>query len=317
MVTDLLGPFLRAQRAMIVDGALATELERRGADLPASLWSARLLIENPSLIREVHAAYFGAGADLAITATYQASFEGFARSGIGRTEAVALMRKAVQLARDARDEFWQDPGHHPGRQLPLIAASVGPYGASLSDGSEYRGDYALDEDQLYAWHESRFDVLATSGADLLACETIPCAMEVRALLRLLRRHPSMPAWISISARDGLHLSSGELFRDVVTEVRDHPQVLAVGVNCTAPSHVTSLIHEARSASTLPIVVYPNSGDVWNAETRCWIPGAAAFDFAASAREWVAAGASLVGGCCRTSPTDIAALSEWVRSDASR
>lgn len=315
MVTDLLGPFLRAQRAIIVDGALATELERRGADLSDPLWSARMLIENPSLIRDVHAAYFRAGADVAITATYQASFDGFARAGIGTTDAVALMQRAVQLAREARDEFWEEPVNRTGRQFPLIAASVGPYGASLADGSEYRGDYALDEQQLCDWHEARFDVLAASGADLLACETIPCASEVRALLRLLRRHPRMAAWITVSARDGLHLSSGERFRDVVTHVAQDPQVLAVGVNCTVPSHITSLIQEARRVTTLPIIVYPNSGDVWNAETRCWVPRAGAFDLVASARDWLAAGASAVGGCCGTSPSEIAALSGWIRSEA--
>jgi homocysteine S-methyltransferase len=314
-VTDPLAPFLRTQRAMIVDGALATELERRGANLSDPLWSARMLIENPALIREVHTAYYRAGADVAITATYQASFDGFVRAGFSAVESVHLMRHAVQLATEARDEVWADASSRTGRQRPLVAASVGPYGASLADGSEYRGDYALDEPQLVDWHADRFDVLATSGAELLACETIPCASEVRALLRLLTRHPAARAWISVSARDGLHLSSGELFRDVVADVVQHAQVVAVGINCTAPQHVTSLIEEARRVSTLPVVVYPNSGDVWNAESRCWVPGTSRYEFLASAREWIAAGASLVGGCCGTSPADILALSSWVRSGA--
>ena len=310
---DPLAPFLSAQRAMIVDGALATELERRGADLTDPLWSARVLIEQPALIRDVHAAYFRAGADVAITATYQASFDGFARAGISATESVRLMRRAVQMACDAREEYWADAAVRLGRQRPLVAASVGPYGATLADGSEYRGDYALDEPQLVDWHAARFDVLATSGADLLACETIPCASEVRALLRLLSRYPESRAWISVSARDGLHLSSGERFRDLVADVAQHAQVVAVGVNCTAPEHVTSLIGEARSVSTLPIVVYPNSGDSWNAENRCWVPRVPAIEFLSFAKEWVAAGASLVGGCCGTSPADIVALASWVRS----
>ena len=218
VLADLFAPFLAARGVVVVDGALATELERRGADLSDTLWSARVLLEQPALIRAVHDDYFAAGADVAITSTYQATFEGLARRGLDAAQAAALMRTSVQLAIESRDAFWAVEANRAGRARPLVAASVGPYGAFLADGSEYRGDYALDEEALSAWHRPRFELLADCGADLLACETIPCAAEARALRRLLHAAPAARAWFSFSARDGVHLSSGERFADVVAEM---------------------------------------------------------------------------------------------------
>lgn len=304
---DLFAPFVAARGMVVVDGALATELERRGADLRDALWSARVLLEQPDLIRAVHADYFAAGADVAITATYQATFDGLATRGLDAAAAAALMRHAVALACGARDAFWAEPAHRVGRARPLVAASVGPYGAFLADGSEYRGDYALDETALVEWHRKRFHVLATAGADLLACETIPCAAEGRALVRLLAEVPAARAWLTFTARDGEHLSSGERFADVVAELAGHPQLVAIGINCTPPQHVESLVRAAHAVTTLPIITYPNSGDTWDAVARAWVPAPTCPSLAEFLPRWRAAGATLIGGCCRTTPADIAAL----------
>ncbi len=300
-------PFLTTRGLVVVDGALATELESRGADLADPLWSARVLPEQPELIRQVHAEYVAAGADVAIAATYQATVQGFGARGIDRVHAEALMRLAVSLACDARDAYWSNPSHRVGRARPLVAASVGPYGAYLADGSEYRGNYALDDDALVAWHRDRFAVLAASGADLLACETIPCGAEARAMLRLLDEHPASRAWIAFSARDGEHLSSGEQFDELAALVGAHPQVVAVGINCTAPMHVPSLIRAARAVTDTPIIVYPNSGETYDAVAKRWTMPVARAPFAECAREWRDAGAVAIGGCCRTTPADIAAM----------
>jgi homocysteine S-methyltransferase len=300
-------PFVAARGLVVVDGALATELEARGADLADPLWSARVLLEQPALIAQVHADYFAAGADIAIAATYQATVQGFASRGLDRVAAEGLMRGAVAMAREARDAFWADPGHRIGRARPLVAASVGPYGAFLADGSEYRGDYPLNEDALVAWHHDRFALLTHSGADLLACETIPCAAEARALLRLLDEHPQARAWLTFSARDDVHLSSGERFDDIAAVVGAHPQVIAVGINCTAPAHVAPLICAARAVTDTPIIVYPNAGETFDPVTKRWAPTAACVPFVDSARAWQLAGAMAIGGCCRTTPSDIAAL----------
>ncbi len=307
----MIDPFahlIEANGFVLVDGAMATELERLGADLADPLWSARVLLEQPSLIRQVHDAYFAAGADVAITATYQATFEGLATRGLDRAAAATLMRQAVALATESRDAFWSQAANRVQRQRPLVAASVGPYGAFLADGSEYRGEYLLDENELFAWHAPRFDVLAESGADFIACETIPCGAEARALLRLLDRHPGVHAWISFSARDDAHISNGERFADLAAEVGAHPQVLAVGVNCTAPQHVAALVRAARAGTNARIVVYPNSGERYLAAEKRWDDAPTCVPFVDSAREWYAAGARLIGGCCRTSPADIQALS---------
>jgi homocysteine S-methyltransferase len=255
----------------------------------------------------VHADYFAAGADIAITSTYQATFEGFARRGLDAGGAAALMRLSVQLACEARDAFWSKPANRLGRARPLVAASVGPYGAFLADGSEYRGDYALDEDALVAWHRARFAVLAASGADLLACETIPCGSEARALLRLLAEHPDARAWISFSASDGERISNGEPFAPLAAAIGAHRQVVAVGINCTAPQHVASLIRAARAVTDTAVIVYPNSGETWVSAEHRWSSVAECAPFASLAHAWIDAGAVVVGGCCRTTPDDIRAI----------
>lgn len=291
----------------ILDGALATELERRGADLRDQLWSARLLVDNPALIRQVHLDYFNAGADVATTASYQATFAGFARLGLDHAAAAELMRLSVHLALEAREQFWANPQQRAGRRWPLVAASIGPYGAFLADGSEYRGHYGLSVDELIDFHRPRMAVLAESGADLFACETIPCPQETQALLRLLAEFPHMSAWLSYSCRDGQHVCQGEPFAECAALANESPQVMAVGVNCTAPRFVEELLQIGRTVTDKPLVCYPNSGEAWDAVNRCWVEGSTAADFADLALRWRAAGAQLIGGCCRTTPEDIRAL----------
>lgn len=305
-MSNPVAPFLERQGVMILDGGLATELEARGCDLCDELWSARVLIEDPDLVGRVHADYLAAGADCIASASYQASFEGFQRRGLSEDEAAELLRLSVRLAIRARDAFWGDPANRSGRLRPLVAASVGPYGAALADGSEYTGVYDLDEPGLRAFHRQRWRVLAASGADLLACETIPSQAEAGVLLRLLRETPRAYAWFSFSCRDG-KLSDGTPLVDTLAPFTDQPQVVAVGVNCTPPSSILHLIVEARRAVDTPIVVYPNSGEGWDAEQRCWVGTAEAVDFATASERWRDAGASLIGGCCRTGPQHIEAI----------
>jgi homocysteine S-methyltransferase len=304
---DPIKEFLEKRRVMILDGALATELERRGANLKDSLWSAKCLIEQPDIIRILHFDYFAAGADVATTATYQASFEGFARRGIERGPAAQLMRDAVALAIAARDEFWAFEPNRAGRLRPLVAASLGPYGAMLADGSEYRGHYAVATQALADFHRPRLEVLANAGADLLACETIPCLREAQVLARLLRNFPTLSAWISFSCKDGQHVSEGEDIGACVAELQEYPQIAAVGVNCSRPDYITPLLRHMRERTDKPLVVYPNSGECYDASSKQWSGAAGAMRIGDAAREWYAEGARLIGGCCRTTPEDIRAV----------
>ena len=310
-----LGAFLAQQPWVILDGALATELERRGADLADPLWSAKCLIEQPDLIRAVHLEYFRAGADVATTATYQASFEAFAARGIAPAAAAQLMRRAVTLAIEAREQFWSQAQNRTGRLRPLIAASIGPYGAVLADGSEYRGHYALGERELEQFHRARLQVLAESGADLLACETLPSLREALVLARLLREFPSASAWISFSCRDGQHTCEGQRIADCAAQLNDFPQIVALGVNCTAPQFIAPLLQQMRGCTSKPLLAYPNSGELYDAATKRWSATHAATCFADAAPAWYAAGARLIGGCCRTGPGDIAALRARVGAGA--
>jgi homocysteine S-methyltransferase len=305
---------LATQPCLVLDGALATELERRGCDLHDPLWSAKVLIEQPEQIRAVHSDYFEAGADIAITASYQATFEGFAARGLSADTATELLRRSVQLACEARDAYWSNVAHqHSGRARPLVAASIGPYGAWLHDGSEYRGDYGLTIEQLIAFHRPRMAVLANAGADLLACETIPSLDEARALARLLREFPDTYAWISFSARNGSEISHGELLADCLAELDDHPQIVALGVNCTAPQHIAALVETASAVTTKPIVIYPNSGETYDAVHQCWLGTSSSAHLTTLAQQWYERGARLIGGCCRTTPDDIRTIAAWRNS----
>ena len=274
---------------LFLDGGLATELEAQGHDLSSALWSARLLTDDPASIVAAHLAYFEAGAQVAITASYQAPLE--------------LIGSSVRLARQARD--------HHGRPERWIAGSVGPYGASRADGSEYHGHYGLSVADLRVWHRPRIEQLAEAGADLLALETVPCLAEVEALLAEVAG-TGLPAWLSITCA-GDRTRAGEPAGEAFAMARDVDEVLAVGVNCTDPRDATGLVRAAATASGKPVVIYPNSGESWNAVERRWI-GEPAFRVE-DVQQWVDDGARLIGGCCRVGPAQIAALVGQVRSAA--
>jgi len=286
-----------SESVLISDGGLATELEARGFDLSAtsqpSLWSARLLADAPQEIVAVHAAYFRAGATIATTASYQASFEGFAAHGLDRREAAVLMGRSVELARAARAEAGGGG---------LVAASVGPYGAALADGSEYRGRYGLSVAALSRWHRPRLEILAEAGADVLACETVPDVDEAEALVNLVGS-VGVRAWLSYTI-DGARTRAGQPLADAFAVAAGIPQIVAIGVNCCAPGDVLPAISMAAAVGK-PVIVYPNSGERWDRRRRQWT-GRSQFS-AGLAKQWVAAGARIVGGCCRVGPADIAAL----------
>ncbi|MBM4070067.1 MAG: homocysteine S-methyltransferase [Planctomycetes bacterium] len=306
MASNPLQALLDARGTVVLDGALATELERRGADLDDPLWSARLLIDEPERIREVHREYFAAGADIATTASYQATFAGFARRGLDAQSAACLLRLSVQLAREARDEFLAAVG--PRDAVPLVAASCGCYGAALHDGSEYRGDYGLSRQQLSDFHRPRLESLLESEPDLLAFETIPCLIEAEAIVRLLENYPHVSAWLSFSCRDERHVCHGERLHECLVVAESAPQVTAAGINCTPPRFVNALLESLAGHACKPLIVYPNRGESWDAPHRRWLPGPAMpGDWGQAARQWRARGARIIGGCCRTTPADIRAL----------
>lgn len=270
--------------ALVLDGGLATELERRGVSIEGVLWSARALVEQPAVVRQVHADYLAAGADVVSTATYQAAL-----STLGDP---AILRRGVELARGARDEV---------RPHALVAASMGPYGAHLADGSEYRGDYGVSAAVLEDFHLRQAEALWRAGPDLLAFETVPSRVEAEAIVRALERLGRPPAWISFSVRDAASLSAGDRIAEALTAVGR--EVGAVGLNCAAPA----LLAAALRPVDAEVLVYPNSGEVWSAAARAWSGSSASDDRAATVAAFRAAGATVIGGCCRTTPADIAVV----------
>lgn len=304
--------FLKGNKLMILDGALATELERRGCDINDSLWSAKILAKNPEVIKDVHYDYFASGADCAITASYQATIKGFVENGYSEDEARRLISKSVEIAKEARDEFWKDEKNRENRSYPIVAASVGPYGAYLADGSEYRGNYNISDDELKNFHKERIELLIKAGADILACETIPCLQEAKAIVEVVKEFEGVYCWISFSCKSETEISDGTLISTCIKELEALPQVAAVGINCTAPNYVSSLIKEIKEVSKKAIVAYPNSGEEYNANTKDWHGKTSDKCFCESCKSWYEDGARLIGGCCRTTPEDIKSIADWAR-----
>lgn len=303
-----LTPILAANPFMVLDGALATELEARGCNLNNALWSAKVLLDNPQLIYQVHLDYFRAGAQCAISASYQATPAGLAAWGMSEEQASHVISASVALARQARADFLTE---RPDAGLLLVAGSVGPYGAFLANGAEYRGDYALSPAALRNFHRPRIMSLLNAGADILACETQPSFAEVRVLAPLLREFPAAAAWFSFTLRDDKHLSDGTPLREAISFLRDFPQVVAVGINCIAPRNVLSALMHLQTLTALPLVVYPNAGEHYDADKKVWRRAATAGLLPGQyLAQWAAAGARLIGGCCRTTPQDIAALAAY-------
>jgi homocysteine S-methyltransferase len=285
-----------AAGTVVLDGGMSNQLESAGHDLSDELWSARLLAERPEAIVAAHLAYFEAGANVAITSSYQATFEGFGKRGIGRERAAELLALSVELAREAARRARTD--------RPLwVAASVGPYGAMLADGSEYRGKYGLSVDALERFHRPRLEVLAGARPDVLALETVPDADEATALLRAVRGL-GVPAWLSYTV-DGDRTRAGQPLEEAFAPAADVDEVIAVGVNCCAPEDVDGAIRTAARVTGKPVVVYPNSGEAWDAGARTWT-GRSSFA-PEQVRGWQDAGARLIGGCCRVGPEAITSI----------
>ncbi|WP_405845568.1 homocysteine S-methyltransferase [Streptomyces sp. NBC_01518] len=288
-----------AAGTLVLDGGLSNQLGAAGHDLSDELWSARLLADQPEAITEAHLAYYEAGADVAITSSYQATFEGFAKRGIKHDRAAELIALSVELAIDAAVEAGRR-----GIERPLyVAASVGPYGAMLADGSEYRGRYGLSVAELEAFHRPRLEVLDLVGPDVLAFETIPDTDEAEALLRAVRGLRT-PAWLSYSIA-GDRTRAGQPLEEAFALAAEADEIIAVGVNCSAPEDVEGAVEIAARVTGKPVVVYPNSGETWDANARAW-KGSSTFT-TEQVEGWRASGARLIGGCCRVGPKAITSI----------
>lgn len=302
---------LKKTGIMIADGAMATELEAMGCNLNDELWSAKVLAEQPELIKKVHLSYFEAGADCGMTASYQATIEGYVKKGYSIEEAEELIKRAVRLLIEARDEWWNAIGKAEGRVYPLVAAAVGPYGAFLADGSEYRGGYTISTDELKAFHKKRLELLWAAGAEVFSVETIPSLGEAVAVAELTQAM-NAECWISFSCKNETEISEGTKIAECGKELNKFECVKAIGINCTAPHFVESLIKEVKSATDKPIIVYPNSGEHYDPVTKTWHGNADGKTYGDWAMDWKNAGASIIGGCCRTTPEDIKAVYNIVR-----
>ncbi|ERN08323.1 hypothetical protein AMTRI_Chr04g249850 [Amborella trichopoda] len=312
----------RAGGCAVIDGGLATRLEERGADINHPLWSALCLINDPHLIKQVHLEYLEAGADIIVTSSYQATLPGFLSNGISKEEGELLLQRSVKLACEARDTFWEFLQRMPGHRhsCALVAASVGSYGAYLADGSEYSGNYGPDVslEKLKDFHRRRLQVLVEAGPDMLAFETIPNKLETQACVELLHEENiKIPSMICFSSVDGEHAASGESFHECLDLLNKCDKVCAVGINCTPPHFIENLIHMFLKLSRKIIAVYPNSGEVWDGRTKKWLHSTCFGDkeFGSYAKRWQEAGAKLIGGCCRTTPSTVAAISNALRKQS--
>ena len=301
-MSNKLQEILRKNTIMVIDGSMSTALERLGADLNHSLWTCKVLAEQPDLIRQVHTEYFRAGADCGITASYQATIPGLMENGYSESEAEEILRRSVRLFCEARQTWWDEEGKAAGRSWPLCLAAIGPYGAYLADGSEYRGNYAISDEELREFHRRRMEILWEEEPDLLLIETIPSYREAL-ICADLAESLGADYWISFSCKDGTHINDGTLIADCAKAIcangSSHPHLRMLGVNCTDPRHIVSLIEELKAGTDLPVAVYPNSGDVYDPNTKAWTKVGGGMAFGAWASMYMKAGATAVGGCCTT------------------
>lgn len=296
-MSSLFSSFFNTHSFVVLDGALSTSLEALGCDLNDSLWSARILVEQPDKIEQVHFESFMAGADVAITSSYQATLPGLAAKGINAQDALAIIKRSVSLALQARERCLIA---QPDRIRPLVAGSVGPYGAYLADGSEYRGDYHLSEQAYIDFHRPRIGALLEAGCDVIALETIPSLQEASALLKVMEQFPDAQAWITFTACDDAHISDGTPITTCIDALSNHPQLCAIGINCTSPRYIDGLLRRIKAHTTLPMVVYPNGGEQYDAETKSWCAcetQQVIGELEHMAAHWHALGAQLIGGCC--------------------
>lgn len=294
---------------VVIDGGLATELEKMGYNLKDRLWSAKILAEAPDAVMQVHRSYLDAGADCIITSSYQATVPGFISSGYSRGESVDLIWRSMQLARDAIGQFMES-GFDSERPEPFVAASAGCYGAFLADGSEYRGDYRLSLKEYKDFHRERIGILADAGADFIAFETFPNIDEGIAVADLMNDFPDLFYWVVFTASDEKHISNGELFSDCVKELGGRKNLAGIGINCSRPELVSPLLGEVSSLVKVPLVVYPNSGEHFDTGCTCWTDESSTADFSLLSEEWYNLGAGAIGGCCRTGPDDIRKVSDY-------
>lgn len=291
---------------VIIDGALATELQQRGCDLNDPLWSAKVLIEQPQLITAVHYDYFVAGADCVITASYQASPLGFAKRGLSKEQSIALIKSSVELAKQAKTKYQQLT--HNNRPL-VIAGSVGPYGAYLADGSEYTGNYHLSNREMADFHYDRIKALIDAGVDILACETMPSFAEIKVVADIITQFPSTPCWFSFTLKDSHHLSDGTPLEQVINFLESNQQIVAVGINCIALEDVTDALAKLNQLTNKLLIAYPNSGEHYDPISKTWKVANQKNTLCHQFSDWQKNGAKLIGGCCRTTPKDIEQLSK--------
>ena len=297
---------MKIKYPLLLDGGLSNELEKQGCNLNDKLWSAKLLETNPEAIIQAHLSYLNSGAQCITTSSYQASIPGFMAIGYDRAKAETFILKSVQLAEEAIKRFTTS-GFNGFK--PFIAASIGPYGAYLSDGSEYHGNYGVSDEKLREFHLFRIRLLDRSNADFFACETIPSFQEAKVLADILKK-TKKSAWISFSCKDEHHLNDGTPIEECAAFLATHSNVFAIGANCTAPKYISGLIKSMKSESALKkIVVYPNSGEAYNAESKTWMGLSDPKLFLEMAKEWVKLGADIIGGCCRIGSDHIRRMRE--------
>lgn len=304
-LTDLLA----INGLLVIDGAMGTELEARGCNLNDKLWSAKVLVENPELIYQVHLDYFRCGADFIITSSYQASIDGFARRGLTEIESIELMKKSVELAKKARLDYLNECKQ---TKILLIAGSIGPYATLLADGSEYRGDYQLSHNEYSKFHRPRIQALCDAGIDFLSIETIPSVTEVKSQLKLLKEFPNITAYFSFNLRDPKHLCDGTPLSEFMNDVNEQSQIVAIGINCIALEKVSDSLKTLKNLTNRPLLVYPNSGEIYDPITKTWSCDDNKKKLVDHIDEWIKIGAKMIGGCCRTGPLDIKQIAEKLK-----
>lgn len=298
-MTNPIQEILSREPFVVIDGGGATELEARGCDLNDSLWSAKVLLEAPDIVTDVHRAYLRAGADIIKSMTYQSSHAGFKEKGLSDQDAEKAVQLGITIALDAVKQQ---------SRKCYVAAAVGPYGAYLANGSEYTGHYGVTDTVLRDFHRKRLESFMEAGANFLAVETIPELAEAHLLAELMHEY-NISGWITFSCKNEQETCGGDRIGEAIRVLEHYEEVAALGVNCTHPRYISAIIHELKDNSMGPYIVYPNAGESYDPVSKTWHADKGYDDFYPLAAKWYNDGARVIGGCCRTTPKDIRRISD--------
>ena len=283
-----------SKKIKLLDGSMSFPMEQLGYNLKNKLWTGKALINNPDLIKDIHKGYIDAGADFISTSTYQISFDRLKNMGYQSEEIKKIFQKSVDIVKDAIEESKL-------KKEIKIVGSFGPYASYDPEASEYIGEYDSTDIEIKKFHLNNIRIIEETDLDIILYETIPCLREIKILSEALS-HSTKEIWISITCNEEMEFRDGSSFKDACEIISKIEKITTMGINCFSPLLVKKAIDLLKKYSNKKILIYPNSGEIYNPKERFWT-GNNEFNNS-MIKNWLSLYPDIIGGCCRIGYDDI-------------